>query len=71
MSDEEVDNLLFIDGTVNALKYNQILENELLPSIPQLKTDGGEYIFEQNGVACHTIKTITCSVREIKIFLSW
>lgn len=46
----------FIDGTVNAAKYQQILQNSLLPSIEKLNV-GENYIFQQDGAACHTAKT--------------
>lgn len=46
----------FIDGTVNAAKYQQILENSLLPSVEKLNIVEN-YIFQQDGAACHTAKT--------------
>lgn len=46
----------FIDGTVNAAKYQQILQNCLLPSIAKLNV-GENYIFQQDSAACHTTKT--------------
>lgn len=46
----------FIDGAVNAEKYQQILQNSLLPSIAKFNI-GANYIFEQGGATCHTTKT--------------
>lgn len=56
MSAFSVGKLHFIDGTVNAPKYQNILETNLLVSIPILSPDGN-FIFQQDGASCHTAKT--------------
>lgn len=50
-----VGQLHFIEGTVNAPKYIQILEEHLLTSVPMLTTFD-EFIFQQDGASCHTAK---------------
>lgn len=57
MSARGVGNLYFIDGTVNAKVYINILEQNLLPSIGRLRGPKG-YIFQQDGAACHTAKLV-------------
>lgn len=56
MSANGVGKLHFIDGTVNAVKYQNILETNLLVSIPMLSPDGN-FTFQQDGASCHTAKT--------------
>lgn len=56
MSAQGVMRLHFIDGRVNANKYQEILEQNLLPSIDQLSDDHGEFIFQQDGATCHIAK---------------
>lgn len=56
MSAKGVGNLHFIDGIVNSDKYIRILRTSLLPSIEKLRTNEGEYIFQQDGASCHTSK---------------
>ena len=53
MSAKEVGQLRFIGGMANAEKYINILEESLLPSIPEL-ADCGEYTFQQDGASSHT-----------------
>lgn len=48
--------LEFIDGNVNAEKYQRILDNSLLPSIEMLHPEG-DFIFQQDGASCHTAKS--------------
>ena len=55
MSARGVGNLKFIDGTIIAQKYVNILEENLLPSINYL-SDNGEFIFQQDGASSHTTK---------------
>lgn len=57
MSARGVGKLCFLEGTVNASKYQQILENELLPSIPKLQSPEKEYIFQQDNASCHTARS--------------
>lgn len=56
MSRAGVGRLHFVDGTVNAQKYIQILEASLLPSIDDLVQDRDAFIFQHDGAACHTAK---------------
>jgi hypothetical protein len=46
----------FIEGTVNAEKYQEILQNSLLPTLQFLHPQD-DFIFQQDGAACHTAKT--------------
>lgn len=48
--------LHFIEGTVNAPKYQEILTHSLLPSIDKLFPNG-ECIFQQDGASSHTAKS--------------
>lgn len=56
MSAQGVGRLHFIEDTVNAVKYQNILETSLLPSISILKYQNA-YIFQQDGASCHTART--------------
>ena len=58
MSAQGVGSLHFINGTVNAVRYQNILEEHILPSIRNLQSPGGEYIFQQDGAACHTARSV-------------
>lgn len=72
MSSQGVGRLCFINGTVNAARYQTILQEELLPSIGNLQLQGGEFIFQQDGAACHTAKTVTAWLQEMNIpVLPW
>jgi hypothetical protein len=56
MSAKGLGNFEFIDGIVNAEKYQKILTNSLLPSINKLHA-GENFIFQQDGASCHTAKS--------------
>lgn len=56
MSGKGLGTLQFIDGIVNAKKYQSILETSLLPSIQKLHPENN-IIFQQDGASCHTAKT--------------
>lgn len=56
MSAKGVGEMQFINGTVNAAKYQEILENNLLRSIQKLCPTEA-FIFQQDGASCHTAKT--------------
>lgn len=55
MSSKGVGSLHFIDGTVNAQKYIDILRTNLLPSV-EILVDDGEWTFQQDGASSHTAK---------------
>ena len=56
MSARGLGKLNFIDGTVNAQKYQHILETSLLPSAQELFPNE-DYIFQQDGASCHSAKS--------------
>lgn len=56
MSAKGLGTLHFIEGTVNAAKYQDILEHSLLPSAAKLHPSG-DFIFQQDGASCHTAKS--------------
>lgn len=64
MSAQGVGQLAFIEGRVNSQKYQEILENYLLPSIEGLKNSEGEFIFQQDGASSHTSKSTKEWLRE-------
>lgn len=57
MSGRDVGNLCFVDGSVNAANYQDILQEELLSSIPRLQSSEGNYVFQQDGASCHTARS--------------
>jgi hypothetical protein len=64
-------NFEFIDGIVNAEKYQKILTNGLLPSINKLHAEENS-IFQQDGASCHTAKSTQKWLSEKGItVLSW
>lgn len=67
MSREGVGRLHFVDGTVNAQKYVEILEASLLPSVGDLIQDQDAFIFQHDGAACHTAKSTKCWLRNKSI----
>lgn len=58
MSSSGVGRLYFADGIINAKKYIEILEQQLLPTIEHLESDGKRRIFQQDGAPCHTAKLV-------------
>lgn len=56
MSAKGLGQLCFIESTVNASRYINILEDYLVPSVPSLVTFH-EYMFQQDGAPAHTSKT--------------
>lgn len=74
VSAEGVGKLQYVDGIINAVKYQGILENNLLPTITELKSKHPDmnFIFQQDGAACHTAKTTKKWFGENDILLlSW
>lgn len=72
MSAQGVGELCFIDGTVNASRYQDILDHQLLPSIQRLQRSDGSFIFQQDGASCHTAKQNMKWLREHNIpVLTW
>jgi hypothetical protein len=71
MSAKGLGNFEFIDGIVNAEKYQKILTNGLLPSINKLHAEENS-IFQQDGASCHTAKSTQKWLSEKGItVLSW
>lgn len=71
MSAKGVGQLHFINGTVNAEKYINILEENLIPSISKL-ADCGEYTFQHDGASPHTAKKTKQWLQENNInILEW
>lgn len=56
MSARGLGRLSFIKGTVNAQKYQELLETSLLPSTQDLYPDG-DFVFQQDGASSHTAKS--------------
>ncbi|KAL0829812.1 hypothetical protein ABMA28_003295 [Loxostege sticticalis] len=56
MSAQGVGGMQFVDGSINAARYQNLLEESLLPSIPPLKHQDS-FIFQQDGASCHTART--------------
>lgn len=50
--------LQFIHSTINADTYKTILTESLLPSIPICQSVEGDFVFQQDGAACHTAKAV-------------
>jgi hypothetical protein len=71
MSAKGLGNFEFIDGIVNADKYQKILTNSLLPSINKLHAEEN-FIFQQDRASCHTAKSTQKWLSEKGItVLSW
>ena len=71
MSSKGVGLLHFIDGIVNAEKCIKILEENLIPPVPNL-ADCGEYVFQHDGASSHTAKSTTKWLQENGIeVLDW
>lgn len=45
-------------GTLNASRYESILEKGLIPSKDRIAPESGKWIFQQDGARCHTAKRI-------------
>lgn len=58
MSAKGVGRLHFVEGIVNANKYIGILQTYLKPTEEECRRAGLEFIFQQDGAACHTAKTV-------------
>ncbi|CAH1379168.1 unnamed protein product [Tenebrio molitor] len=71
MSAKGLGNFEFIDGIVNAEKYQKILTNSLLPSFNKLHAEEN-FIFQQDEASCHTVKSTQKWLSEKGItVLSW
>lgn len=57
MSAQGVGALHFVDGMINAEKYQEVLQSHLMPSIPPLSSEFGEFIYQQDGASCHTARS--------------
>lgn len=72
MSAKGVGFLKFIEGTVNAEVYQNILGECLIPSIDTLKSNTGHFLFQQDNAACHTAHRIARWFNENNIpVLQW
>lgn len=72
MSAKGVGKLHFINGTVNADKYIDILENYLKPTLEEQRHAGDLLTFQQDGAACHTAKNVKKWLSENNIpLLDW
>lgn len=72
MSAQGVGSLYVVDGIMNAEKYRKVFEDHLLPSIPSLSTEYGEFIYQQDGATCHTAKSTMAWLDEKQIpVLAW
>jgi len=58
MSASGVGNLHFVEGIMNADKYINVLQNNLIPQIEQMHLNNIECLFQQDGAACHTAKKV-------------
>lgn len=72
MSAKGVGKLHFIDGIVNTDKYLAILEESLLPIMEECLTSRQEFVFQQDGAACHTSKKALKWIKDNDIaLLEW
>lgn len=56
MSAKGLGNLCFIENTVNATRYIEILKEHLMASVEKI-TSYDEFVFQQDGAPAHTAKT--------------
>lgn len=56
MSAQGLGKMQFVDGSINAVRYQNILQESLLPSISMLKHQD-DFTFQQDGASCHTART--------------
>lgn len=71
MSSRGLGKLHFVDGTVNAVKYQEILKNHLMPAKRKLYRNR-EVIFQQDGASCHTAKSTMQWLKDNKVeVLDW
>ena len=59
ISDQGVGGLHFVQGTVNAQVYIDILEAKLLPTIQGQFTPVQNVIFQDNSAPCHRVKLVS------------
>lgn len=72
MSAQGVGALHIVEGNMNAEKYRNVMKDHLLPTIPALSTEYGEFIFQQDGATCHTARsTMAWFVENNVPVLSW
>jgi len=63
--------LVIIEGTVNAKKYIELLEENLLPFLDELE-ESETYIFQDDNAPCHTARLVKSWKEENSInFLPW
>ncbi|KAF2887171.1 hypothetical protein ILUMI_19002, partial [Ignelater luminosus] len=72
MSAEGIRKLQFIKGNADPNKYLQILDESRLPLMEKYLTSGQDFIFEQDGLACHISKESLKWLDDYSIpFLVW
>ncbi|CAH2003856.1 unnamed protein product [Acanthoscelides obtectus] len=71
MASKGVGKLHFIDGNVDTNKYLAILEESLLPVMEECLTSGQDFVFQQDGAACHTKKAIKWMEENNVPLLKW
>ncbi|KAI5152179.1 hypothetical protein ENBRE01_2630 [Enteropsectra breve] len=65
-----VGNLVFIEDTLDSIKYIQLLSNNLEASADKMNL--GSFIFQQDGATCHTSKLTKGYMEELGIeLLKW
>ena len=50
--------LIFVDGSVNALKYKTIIQEQVLPTYEDLTQHTAEPIFQDDSAPCHQAHTV-------------
>lgn len=51
-------------GRLNAERYLELLENNLVPSLELLKTDDNDWYFQKDGAPCHTANSVKAWFKE-------
>ena len=62
-----------IDGTMNAAKYKQVLEEDLIPEFNYAKENiDGDWKLMQDNAPCHTARAVKAFLREQQVeFIDW
>lgn len=54
-----VGTLLIVDGSINAVKYKEVIENGVVPTIEEVSQYYTGVVFQDDSAPCHRAKTVS------------
>lgn len=63
-----VGQILFITGSVNARKYQDIIDEGVIPTLEQLSEDIGDMVFQDDSAPCYRARSLSIQLLHRKTF---